>query len=202
MTDEKLMYLQNQCGIHLVPSETEGFGHSMCESMSCGAVILTTNAPPMNEFIVRSECLIDYQRSQPQFLAVNYTIDPKKLEKCVEFILSCPIKELKKMGQTNRQRYLENKKIFQDNLKKLFGSIHQTNDKTDTAKKTDTSKNTDTAKKTDNSKNTDTAKKTDNSKKTDTAKNTDTSKKTDNSKKINTSKQTNKPKKMKASKVN
>lgn len=34
---------------HLMPAQYEGFGHCIHEAMGCGSIVLTTNAPPMNE---------------------------------------------------------------------------------------------------------------------------------------------------------
>ena len=48
-SDEELRELQNQCQIHIQPSQSEGFGHVLREAMSVNASILTTNAAPMNE---------------------------------------------------------------------------------------------------------------------------------------------------------
>lgn len=50
LREDDFRALQNHCGIHLCLSETEGFGHYLMEAMSTGAVILTTDAPPMNKF--------------------------------------------------------------------------------------------------------------------------------------------------------
>lgn len=45
----ELMALQRGTAWHLQPSEYEGFGHVLHEGRSCGAAVLTTSAPPMDE---------------------------------------------------------------------------------------------------------------------------------------------------------
>lgn len=59
VSEEELTRLQNSHRFHLQPSGTEGFGHVLREAMSVNAVLLTTDAAPMNEldsiFTVPSE---------------------------------------------------------------------------------------------------------------------------------------------------
>ncbi len=49
MTDEVLKKSQNKCLFHLYPSEYEGWGHALHEGLSVGAVVVSTDIPPMNE---------------------------------------------------------------------------------------------------------------------------------------------------------
>lgn len=50
VSDEEVTRLQNSHLFHLYPSAYEGFGHALHEAQGVGAVLLTTDAPPMSEF--------------------------------------------------------------------------------------------------------------------------------------------------------
>jgi hypothetical protein len=49
LDEEELKSYQNECMFHIYPSGTEGFGHALHEAYSVGAILFTTDAPPMNE---------------------------------------------------------------------------------------------------------------------------------------------------------
>src|SRR5690606_34092893 len=86
--DATLRTLQNSNAIHLCPSEAEGFGHCIAEAMSCGAVTLTTDAPPMNELITPERgVLVNYNRTTKQRSGANYYVDPVDLERKIHDIL-------------------------------------------------------------------------------------------------------------------
>ena len=50
LTDEEIVHQQNRCQFHLCPSTYEGWGHTTHEALSVGAIVATTDVPPMNEF--------------------------------------------------------------------------------------------------------------------------------------------------------
>ncbi len=118
--EKELRTLQNQCGIHLCPSETEGFGHSIMEALSTGAVVLTTDAPPMNEFIHDARCLVPYAHSEPWFLAINYYVDPVLLENQIQSLLKLSPQQLHSIGLKNRSFYLQKKEEFYERLGELL----------------------------------------------------------------------------------
>ena len=118
----ELIAIQNRCGLHICPSETEGFGHYLMEGLSCGAVVVTTDAPPMNEFVSDKRCLAGYERTTPMQLAANYYVDSKKLDKVVTDLLSLSNEELEEMSKKNRALYLEMDRAFKERLASLFSS--------------------------------------------------------------------------------
>lgn len=110
----------NAAGIHLCPSETEGFGHYIFEAFSCGSVVVTIDAPPMNEFVTDKRCLIDVKSSKPWEYATSYFFDPKSLERVMTHLLTLSPEALSEIGKRNREFYLENDRFFKKRLGEVF----------------------------------------------------------------------------------
>ncbi len=120
LSEAQLRYYQNHCGVHLCPSEAEGFGHYIMEAMSAGAVVLTTNAPPMNEFITESVCLVPFSVSASQKLGTRYFVDSQHLYQLILRILQLSKEELECISTKNRQAYLNIRKKYHHNLELLL----------------------------------------------------------------------------------
>jgi glycosyltransferase involved in cell wall biosynthesis len=117
LDDAQLQALQNTYTVHLCPSEAEGFGHCIAEAMSCSAVTLTTDAPPMNELITPQRgILVKYHRMQKQRTGANYYVDPADLERKIEAILQMDETTQRAFGQRARQWYEENDRAFRSQL--------------------------------------------------------------------------------------
>lgn len=128
ISDEDLLVLQNQCGIHLCPSETEGFGHYIMEGMSVAGVVITTDAPPMNEFIKDKRCLVKYETRSRKKYADTYIVNAIELAKTVKRLQKLSVEELKTLGQQNREEYLKRKQAFVLSLEKLMNkALHDLN---------------------------------------------------------------------------
>lgn len=119
---EMLKKTQNQHGIHLCLSQTEGFGHNIFEALSCGVVVMTTDAPPMNEIVTDPRCLVPYNNISTFRLADRYFFDSKILTQKIEALLLLPDEELKEIGRKNRKRYLKNDRFFKKRLEEVFGN--------------------------------------------------------------------------------
>lgn len=97
---------QNACLVHLCPSEAEGFGHLIVESMSCGAVVVTTDGAPMNELVTPERgLLVRAARSEPMALATRYFVDSLDLERQVACILAMSPDDRRRLGDSARRWY-------------------------------------------------------------------------------------------------
>lgn len=121
LPDEELRMLQNRCGIHLCPSLSEGWGHYIGEALSCGAVTVTTDGPPMNELVSPDRgVLVPWHRSEPRKLGVNYHVDPEALEAAVMSLMDCPEEEKARVGRAGRAWFEENDGRFHVRLGQLL----------------------------------------------------------------------------------
>jgi glycosyltransferase involved in cell wall biosynthesis len=105
--DDALRLLQNSCGIHLCPSRSEGWGHHLVEALSVGAVVLTTDAPPMNELVsAATGVLVPYAALQPRHLGTNFMIDRGALERALLELFAMSAADKAALGKRARQAYL------------------------------------------------------------------------------------------------
>jgi glycosyltransferase involved in cell wall biosynthesis len=81
LSAERLRELQNECEVHVIPSQAEGYGHVIGEAMSCGVVVVTTDAPPMNELVRPGRgMLVRVARSEPMRRSTKNFVDVADLE--------------------------------------------------------------------------------------------------------------------------
>lgn len=76
LPENELKQVMNSHLIHLMPSAYEGFGHSLNEGLLCGALVITTAAPPMSEFAgVATEFGVRVSKTLPRSLAVLHEVN-------------------------------------------------------------------------------------------------------------------------------
>jgi hypothetical protein len=127
LDDGELQHLQNRHLFHLCPSETEGFGHHLVEGMSVGAIVLTTDAPPMNEMVAPAcGVLAAYSRTGVQRLAKTYFIDPFALEAGVERMLALGVEERRTRSEAARAWWEANDHAFRQRLADAVAALADT----------------------------------------------------------------------------
>ena len=82
LSEKRIKELINKHGVHICPSESEGFGHSIVEAMAVGAIVMTTNAPPMNELVSQEDqCLFQYRKKSKRHYGEIFYVDECSIEK-------------------------------------------------------------------------------------------------------------------------
>jgi len=121
---EDYLNLQNECGIHLCPSEMEGFGHYIMEGLSCGSVVLTTDAAPMNE-LVNDDCgfLVKASLTGKSYMSDRWTVDADALEKTINQIIELPVETLESLGSCARNRYDLLDREFRERISRVLEEI-------------------------------------------------------------------------------
>lgn len=123
MDDAELKRLQNTCGIHLCPSLSEGWGHHIVEAMSTESLVLTTDAPPMNEHINENNgVLVPYAKTQPRHLGTCYFVDIDALEKTIHALINTPTQGKIEKGRAARKGYEGIKAVFHMQINSLLGN--------------------------------------------------------------------------------
>lgn len=125
MDDATLQGLQNSHWFHLCPSETEGYGHYLTEAMSVGAVVVTLDAPPMNE-LVQPGCGLLVPPSVNtgrQHLATTYFFDDAAMEAAIERALAMDEAALQQMGEGARAQFLANEASFAPRLLRVIEAL-------------------------------------------------------------------------------
>jgi glycosyltransferase involved in cell wall biosynthesis len=109
--------LQNSHRFHLCLSETEGWGHYLAEGMSCEAVVITCDAPPMNELVGAARgMLVKASAAGPFNLVTRYHFDDAALEAIIERLMAMPENERVLLGQQARAWFVSNEAAFADRL--------------------------------------------------------------------------------------
>jgi glycosyltransferase involved in cell wall biosynthesis len=119
--------IQSQYWFHLCPSGYEGFGHYIHEAKSTGAVVITTDAPPMNEFVTPDfGILIPPAKLTPLNLALVADVDPSMLGRLLRqyaLPLLSDLSRLEEMGRRARLSYLGQDAAFRRRLPQIVTGL-------------------------------------------------------------------------------
>lgn len=124
LDDEAYRRLQNEHRFHLCPSQTEGFGHYLVEAMSCGAVVLTLDAEPMNELVTPARgVLVPAQATGTQDLATLYGFRAEDMARAIERCVAMPEDEAAALGAAARAWYEAERAAFPARLRAALDAV-------------------------------------------------------------------------------
>lgn len=133
VTDETLMKLQNECGVHVCPSEVEGFGHYIMEGLSARAVVITTDGPPMNELVDDSRgILCKWNLKERQRFATAYYVTRETLADAVKRTMAIGELERNQIRDNARAFYETNNTFFIQAFKDAINGLNYAKPRTNT----------------------------------------------------------------------
>jgi len=110
VSDQELRELMNSHFFHLCPSGTEGFGHTLHEGQSTGALVVTIGRPPMSE--LRDAYFIESCGQTRYNLADIWQVSALEIQQAAEAIKSFYPGILNDSYFQPRQRFLEDNNAF------------------------------------------------------------------------------------------
>lgn len=124
LSQEELVKLVNEHPIHLCPSLSEGWGHYIVEAMSCGATVITTDGPPMNE-LVRPDrgILVAAPETEPRHLGTNFKVDPEALESALTKALTMSEEDRTSIQCNAKTWALENHRSFEKRFTEILEKV-------------------------------------------------------------------------------
>lgn len=124
LSNDELSQQLNHHGIHLCPSRSEGWGHYIVEAMSCSAVVVTTDAPPMNELVTAERgVLVPYTKTEPRHLGTNFYINEGNLEQQLSALFKAQCSDKAQLGLAARQWFDENHARFSERLPEVARQV-------------------------------------------------------------------------------
>jgi hypothetical protein len=130
--EEKYKHYLSTAGFFLCPSQVEGFGHYINEGRSSGAVVITTNAPPMNELIDNTSGIlveISGDRENDGLPgSKDFVVTKEAIHDAIVAAKSLPIDNLRQLGRVARKRYEEDTRYVASTITILCQEYELKND--------------------------------------------------------------------------
>jgi hypothetical protein len=122
VSEAEYIEMLNSHLFHVCPSQYEGWGHCLHEGLGVGAVVLTTDAPPMSYFVdpnFRMQCVLDGEH----FLAPLYSTSPEGINEKARWLMSLSDGAVSIVGNNNRKRFSACRDEFRARLDALVGTF-------------------------------------------------------------------------------
>jgi glycosyltransferase involved in cell wall biosynthesis len=122
ISEDRISELMNTCSVHICTSIAEGFGHYIAESLSCGSLVISTDAPPMNELITKKRgFLVAPYKRESMGLSHAYFINQQSLEETVQQVLNTPGHSF--LMNEGKAFYIANDRFFKQQFLKEIRSV-------------------------------------------------------------------------------
>jgi glycosyltransferase involved in cell wall biosynthesis len=119
--EQALRFLMNSCLFHVMPSAYEGYGHVLHEALGVGAIVITTDAPPMND-LVADAILVPSTRMHAHHSGLLHYVEPEAVQVAMQQALHLSAEERAERSHHARQQFEQDNALFSQHLDDLFGA--------------------------------------------------------------------------------
>lgn len=120
----ELVQLMNANLIHLCPSRSEGWGHYITEGMSCKAIVITTDASPMNEHVQSDRgVLIPSTGTRKRWKVVEHEVNPDDVATAVRRVVELSQEQRSQLGTNAREFVMARNVQFENTIRKLIEEL-------------------------------------------------------------------------------
>lgn len=120
---DELRGLQAGALLNVHPTEAEGWGHAITESMALGVPVIVTDAPPMDEIVDPATGWLSPWRSASQMgMGARFFVDIDRLTATIAEALS-DVPEIYAKGERAREWFRFNDDRFRDRLHQLIHEL-------------------------------------------------------------------------------
>jgi GT2 family glycosyltransferase len=117
--------LMNECRFHVCPSEQEGWGHVLSEGLSCEALVITTDASPMNEHVRPEFGALVPAVSTLRGLVLSHEVTPAAVARATQELAALDETELEARGRRARAHWEERQRAFTEEAEARLEAIEQ-----------------------------------------------------------------------------
>jgi hypothetical protein len=119
-SEYELVQAMNENIFHIMPSEYEGYGHAINEALGCGGIVITVDAPPMNQCTgITVDATIPFFKKDYFHEAPAYRVSPAAIAETVQRIAALIPSEIHWRQVAARSGFLADRA----NFRKLFGGL-------------------------------------------------------------------------------
>jgi glycosyltransferase involved in cell wall biosynthesis len=124
VSDEALRAMQHEHAVQVLPSEVEGYGQALVEGLSLGAVVVTTDAPPMNELVSAAHGVLVAAGPGEAFrLGHRYPVIPDQLEQALARVFAWSPQQRHDVGAAARAWFLDNDWRFRSEFVRVVETL-------------------------------------------------------------------------------
>ena len=118
--EDLLINLLNKILFHVCCSEYEGFGHYIWEAKSAGGIVITTDGPPMNDFVHNDGFKVKVWRRKRQQMGILQLIDQRDLERVIRETMRLDDDEIAEMSRASRKAWEDNDQYFRKIINQII----------------------------------------------------------------------------------